>query len=215
MDTAIYLGTAALTVGWSVWTYLLWADKAQLPEDSGFRFLMMVGPTVFFILTALAGWEKLLFLRLDLIGILALDIITLLSIIFLIIVSSIRRLRKKRSYRFVLILYFTTASLVTILSHVIKLFPPTLLQLYQWVKQGLELEFFKFAWIGLDSGTKENDLVDMLNKIVIAVLSYIPISMIRFIYGSHQRKKIQQELKDLRGRIKTLEDREEQAGESF
>ncbi len=34
MDTAIYLGTAALTVGWSVWTYLLWADKAQLPEDS-------------------------------------------------------------------------------------------------------------------------------------------------------------------------------------
>ncbi|HUV08309.1 MAG TPA: hypothetical protein VMX75_11300 [Spirochaetia bacterium] len=205
MDTAIYLGTAALTVVWSVWTYLLWADKAQLPEDSGFRFLMMIGPTAFFILTAMSGWEQLLFLRLDLIGILALDFVTLISILALVVISSVQRLRKKGRFRLVLILYFTMASGITIFCHVIKLFPPTLLRMYEWVKQGLELDFFKFAWVGLDTQTKESDLVGMLNKIVIAVLSYIPIAMVRFVYGIHQRKKLQQEIEDLQRRIDSLE----------
>jgi hypothetical protein len=205
MDTFIYLVTAIITIVWSVWTYLLWADRAGFREDSGARFFIMVCPTVFFIVTALAGWEKMLSLRLDLIGIMALDVITLITLLFLVIVYFILKRRGAGGYRFALIFYFCTAAFITIFSHAIKLFPSLLLQVYMWVNQSLEIDFFRFAWIGLDPATKEVDLVSMLNKIVIAVFSYIPIAMVRFIMANNQRKRFDQQIEELKDRIERLE----------
>lgn len=207
MDTAIYLVTALITVVWAVWTYLLWADRAGLPEESGLRFLMIVGPTVFFIITALAGWEKTLYLRLDIIGILALDAVTLVSLAFLIVVYYILHRRSSGGYRLALIFYFIAGAFIAALSHLLKYSPSMLLLLYGWVNELAEMEFFKFAWVGLDTGAAESDLVGMLNRIVIAVFSYIPIAMVRFVYNNHQRKRFEQQIEELRGRLEELERR--------
>jgi cbb3-type cytochrome oxidase subunit 3 len=205
VDTAIYLATAAITIVWAVWTYLLWADRAGLPEDSSMRFLLIVGPTVFFIVTALAGLDKILYLRLDIIGILALDCLALVCLLFLVVVFYILRRRSARAYRFILLFYFVTAAFITAFSHLIKFSPTMLLMVYGWIQQAARMDFFKFAWVGLNAQSGEADLVGMLNKIVIAVLSYVPIAMVRFIYSTHQRKKFHQQIDELRDRIDSLE----------
>ena len=205
MDTAIYLVTAAITIVWAVWTYLLWADRAGLPEDSGLRFLLFVGPTVFFIVTALAGLDKILYLRLDVIGILALDCLTLICVLFLIVVFYVLRRKSSRAYRFILLFYFIGAASITAVSHLIKLSPTMLLTVYGWIQQATQIRFFRFAWVGVDPQTSAVDLVGMLNKIVIAVLSYVPIAMARFIYNTHQRKRFHLQIDELRDRIESLE----------
>jgi len=208
MDTAIYLVTALITVVWAVWTYLLWADRAGLPEESGLRFLLIVGPTVFFIITALAGWEKTLYLRLDIIGILALDAVTLISLVFLVVVYYVLRRRTSGGYRLALIFYFIAGAFITALSHLLKYSTSMLLLLYGWVNELAELEFFKFAWVGLETAGGDSDLVGVLNRVLIAVFSYIPIAMVRFIYNNHQRKKFEQQIDELRSRLEELERRD-------
>ena len=57
----------------------------------------------------------------------------------------------------------------------------------------------------MNTQTDEVDLVSMLNKIVIALFSYIPIAMVRFIVGNHQRRRFNQQIEELKSRIETLE----------
>ena len=150
MDTTIYLATAAITILWAVWTYLLWADRAGFPEDSSWRFLLFVGPTVFFIVTALAGLDKILYLRLDIIGVLALDCLILICVVALVVVYYILRTKSGKPYRFILLFYAVGAALISALSHLIKLSPTLLLMVYNWIQQATQIQFFKFAWVGTD-----------------------------------------------------------------
>jgi hypothetical protein len=205
MATAIYLATAAITIVWAVWTYLLWADRAGFQEDSSWRFLLFVGPTVFFIVTALAGLDEILYLRLDIIGILALDCLTVICVIVLVVVYYILRRKTGKAYRFILLFYSVGAALITALSHLIKLSPTMLLMVYNWIQQATQIQFFKFAWVGLNPQSGDADLVGMLNKIVIAVFSYIPIAMVRFFYNTHQRRRFLRQVDELKNRIETLE----------
>jgi len=188
-----------------VWTYLLWADRAGFQEDSSWRFLLFVGPTVFFIVTALAGLDEILYLRLDIIGILALDCLTLICVIVLVVVYYILRRKTGKAYRFILLFYSVGAALIAALSHFIKLSPTMLLMVYNWIQQATQMQFFKFAWVGLNPQSGDADLVGMLNKIVIAVFSYIPIAMVRFIYNTHQRRQFLRQIDELKNRIESLE----------
>jgi hypothetical protein len=205
MDTAIYLATAAITILWAVWTYLLWADRAGFPEDSSWRFLLFVGPTVFFIVTALAGLDEILYLRLDIIGILALDCLIFVCVVALVVVYYILRRKSGKPYRIILLFYAAVGALISALSHLIKLSPTMLLMVYHWIQQASQIQFFKFAWIGVNSQSGDADLVGMLNKIVIAVFSYIPIAMVRFIYNTHQRRQFLKQIDELKSRIESLE----------
>ena len=205
MDTAIYLATAAITILWAVWTYLLWADRAGFPEDSSWRFLLFVGPTVFFIVTALAGLDEILYLRLDIIGILVLDCLILICVVVLVLVYYILRKKSGKPYRIILLFYAAGGALISALSHLIKLSPTMLLMVYNWIQQASQIQFFKFAWVGINPQSGDTDLVSMLNKIVIAVFSYIPIAMVRFIYNTHQRRQFLRQIDELKSRIESLE----------
>ena len=207
MDTAIYLGTGALTVAWSVWIYLSWSDHAKLQETSGARFLLIIGPSGYFLLIALAGWGKASLLRLDLVGIAAFDSLTLLCWLILLIMRWFRVRNFKKSYIVILIFYNTIAIFLVVLAHLIKLFPPLLIAFANVIQQGSKINIFRFAWIGLDPETHERDLLSMLNKILIALLSYVPISLLRTLYVNRQRKKMAEEISLLEGRIKQLEQR--------
>jgi hypothetical protein len=91
----------------------------------------------------------------------------------------------------------------------IRLFPPLLIRVTDFVNQGIRLEFFKFAWIGLDPETHERDFISMANKILIALFSYIPITVLRTLYThrqiSRQRKWITTEISALKRKIEQLE----------
>ena len=93
----------------------------------------------------------------------------------------------------------------------IRLFPPLLIRVSDFITQGIRLDFFKFAWIGLDPETHERDFISMANKILIALFSYIPITVLRTLYThrqiSRQRKWVTTEINALKRKIEQLENK--------
>lgn len=209
METALYIGTAILTIAWSVWTYLTWSDRARLEDYTGKRFYLIASPSGYFLLLALAGWQRVQMIRLDLIGLAIYDCLIILSWIILLIARGLKASRFKKLYTRTLIFFNITSVFLVGGVFLIRFFPPLLIRVSDFINQGIHLEFFKFAWIGLDPETHERDFLSMANKILIALFSYIPITVLRTLYMhrqiSRQRKWITTEINSLKRKIEELE----------
>ena len=88
-------------------------------------------------------------------------------------------------------------------------FPPLRIPIYSWIEQGLRLDFLRFAWKELNPEARQQDLSSMANKVLIALLSYIPISLLRSILVnrqiSRQRREMYREIEELKKRLEELE----------
>jgi len=212
MEMALYIGTAVLTIAWSVWTYLTWSDRSRLEDYTGKRFYLIASPSGYFLLLALAGWQRVQMIRLDLIGLAIYDILIVLCWILLLIARSLKASQFKKMYTRVLVVFNIVAVLLVGGVFLIRLFPPLLIRISDFVSQGIRLDFFKFAWIGLDPETHERDFISMANKILIALFSYIPITVLRTMYThrqiSRQRKWVTMEINALKRKIEQLESRQ-------
>ena len=211
MDTPIYLGTAALTILWSVWIYQGWSQRARLRESDTGRFYHIIAPSGYFVLLALAGWERARVIRLDLIGVVAYDGIIVLCALCLLVVGALRHVDFRRAFRRILVLYNVLSLLLLVGLYLVKFFPPLLIRFTALVQQLTEMEFFRLAWVGLDPESHEQDLVSMANKVLIALLSYIPVSLARALYisrqMSRQRREMHAELARMHRRLETLENK--------
>ena len=211
MEMALYIGTAILTIAWSVWTYLTWSDRSRLEDYTGKRFYLIASPSGYFLLLALAGWQRVQMIRLDLIGLAVYDVLIVLCWIILLISRGLKSSQFKKMYISVLAAFNIIAVLLVTGVFLVRLFPPLLIRVTDFINQGVRLEFFKFAWIGLDPETHERDFVSMANKILIALFSYIPITVLRTLYThrqiSRQRKWITMEINELKRKIEQLENK--------
>ncbi len=213
METALYIGTAILTIAWSVWTYLTWSDRSRLEDYTGKRFYLIASPSGYFLLLALAGWQRVQLIRLDLIGLAVYDCLIILCWIVLLIARGLKAGQFKKTYTRILVFFNVIAIVLVAGIFLIRLFPPLLIRLSDFINQGIRLEFFKFAWIGLDPETHERDFISMANKILIALFSYIPITVLRTLYisrqMSRQRKWITREISNLKRKIEELEKKQQ------
>jgi hypothetical protein len=211
MEMALYIGTAILTIAWSVWTYLTWSDRSRLEDYTGKRFYLIASPSSYFLLLALAGWQRVQVIRLDLIGLAVYDILIVLCWILLLIARGLKASQFKKMYIRVLAVFNIVAVLLVGGVFLVRLFPPLLIRVSDFITQGIRLDFFKFAWIGLDPETHERDFISMANKILIALFSYIPITVLRTLYThrqiSRQRKWITTEINALKRKIEQLENK--------
>jgi hypothetical protein len=211
MEMALYIGTAILTIAWSVWTYLTWSDRSRLEDYTGKRFYLIASPSGYFLLLALAGWQRIQVIRLDLIGLAVYDILIVLCWILLLIARGLKASQFKKMYIRVLAVFNIVAVLLVGGVFLIRLFPPLLIRVSDFITQGIRLDFFKFAWIGLDPETHERDFISMANKILIALFSYIPITVLRTLYThrqiSRQRKWVTTEINALKRKIEQLENK--------
>lgn len=211
MEMALYIGTAILTIAWSVWTYLTWSDRSRLEDYTGKRFYLIASPSGYFLLLALAGWQRVQMIRLDLIGLAVYDILIVLCWILLLIARGLKASQFKKMYIRLLAFFNIVAVLLVAGIFLIRLFPPLLIRVSDFINQGIRLDFFKFAWIGLDPETHERDFISMANKILIALFSYIPITVLRTLYThrqiSRQRKWVTMEINALKRKIEQLENK--------
>lgn len=209
MEMALYIGTAVLTIAWSVSTYLTWSDRSRLEDYTGKRFYLIASPSGYFLLLALAGWQRVQVIRLDLIGLAVYDILIVLCWIILLIARGLKASQFKKMYIRLLAFFNIVAVLLVAGIFLIRLFPPLLIRVSDFINQGIRLDFFKFAWIGLDPETHERDFISMANKILIALFSYIPITVLRTLYThrqiSRQRKWVTMEINALKRKIEQLE----------
>jgi len=209
METTLYIGTAILTIAWSVWTYLTWSDRSRLEDYTGKRFYLIASPSGYFLLLALAGWQRIQLIRLDLIGLAVYDCLIILCWIVLLIARGLKVGQFKKIYTRILVFFNVVAIVLVAGIFLIRLFPPLLIRLSDFINQGIRLEIFKFAWIGLDPETHEQDFTSMANKVLIALFSYIPITVLRTLYisrqMSRQRRWITREISNLKRKIEELE----------
>lgn len=205
MEVWIYLGTTALTIAWSVWLYLLWSDAARLPEESGLRTLFMVGPSLYFLLTAFTGWIPASELRLDLIGLLFLDGLTTLCAVFLLVSLGLQKKKIRRTYLFVLTAYTVLAFFLLFFLVVVRAYPPLLIRISSFLTRLAAVDIASLAWIVLNPEINDRDILGTLNRILVALFSYLPIMIIRFLYLHRQNRKMQKEIHLLHRRIDLLE----------
>ena len=207
METGIYAGAVVLTVLWSVYLHVTWSSRAGFPEEAGARFFLIVGPSSYLLAAVLSGWQRSAAVRLDLIGLVLLSVITILIWAVMLAYFALRHTDDTRGYRMLLILYNVGALLVVAGCWTVRLFPPVLIRITSLAEQSKSLNFFSFAWVGLNPTNKERDLVSMLNKTLIALASYLPISLIRMAYGNSKRRKIMEQVRLLSERLERLEQR--------
>jgi hypothetical protein len=211
METILYICTAALTVAWSVFTYIAWTDKERRGEYVVGRFFLIIGPSAYFLLLILAGWSRVQALRLDLVGIAVLDVLTAACWLGLLLARALRPASPKRTLAGFLIAYNVLAGLLLLAVFLVRSFPPLRIPLASWLGQGLRLEFLRFAWKELDPEARQQDLASFGNKVLIALLSYIPISLLRSILVnrqiSRQRRDMYREIAELKKRLEELERR--------
>ena len=207
METVLFVSTVIVTITWSVWNYLLWTDKSGLSDDSLLRLLIIIGPSAYFLLLILAGWPRTELIRLDLISFVILDGITLLCAIALLIFVIIRKTAVRGSYIWIFVVYNACSAVVVIVAYVLRGNPILLSRLSVSLQKISELNFFSFAWVGIDAQTREQDLTALLNRLLIAVLSYLPVGVIRVVSASRQRSRIRKEIGLLKQRVTELESR--------
>ena len=209
METILYICTAALTVAWSVFTYIAWTDKERRGEYVVGRFFLIIGPSAYFLLLILAGWSRVQALRLDMIGIAALDVLTAVCWLGLLVARVVRSRDPKRTLAGFLITYHILAGLLVVGVFLVRSFPPLRIPISAWIDQGMRLDFLRFAWKELNPEARQQDLSSMGSKVLIALLSYIPISLLRTILVnrqiSRQRREMYRALEELKKRVEELE----------
>ena len=204
MDILVYIVTALITISWSIRLYIMWLERAGLPEESAVRFLLLIAPGSYLFLLAVSGWVQSIFLRLDLLGLVMLDLMTVICAIVL-FVSTRSIYRTRRNYLIILTVYNLAAVMIIGLVYAIRLYPPMLIRVSYYLKQLEELNILEMKWVALNPENHEQDVLSLLNKIVIALFSYIPVSMLRILYMSRQRKKLERDMENLERRVADLE----------
>jgi hypothetical protein len=205
MELWVYAGTTGITIFWSVWLYLLWSDKAKFTEESALRTVLMTGPSLYFLLTAFAGWYPEASLRIDLLGLAALNTVTILSAVLLFLFIRIGRHGFRKAYAAALITYNSFGILLVLCIFSLRLFPPFLIRLSSLLARFSEVDFFSILWAGLNPETNDRDIAGTLNKILIALFSYVPLMALRFLYIRRRYGKLQKDMLHLQSRISQLE----------
>ena len=204
METIVYLITVLITILWSVWNYRLWTTKAQLREESIFRFLLVMGPSAYFLICLLAGWQGGAGLRLDLLGIVAIDGVMILCS-FLLVLGRLTPVVYKSWYITIFALYNVCTIAVIAGVYVLRVNPVLAIRFTGLLRTMSEIRFFSFEWIGFDAEQRERDVTVLLNRIIIAMLSYIPVAILRYLSGARRHIRLQNRLEALEKRMRNLE----------
>jgi hypothetical protein len=209
METILYVITALLAIAWSVYTYIRWSDRERRGEYVVGRFIHIIGPSGYFLLLVLAGWSRSLALRLDLISLAIYDALIVVCWLGLLLAHWLGRAEPRRTLFSFLVTYHVLSTLLVLGVCLLRLFPPLLIPIASWISQVLRMEFFRFAWKAVNPEARQQDVASMANRVLIALLSYIPISLFRSILVNRQiarqRREMYRELEDLKKRVAELE----------
>jgi len=204
LENIIYIGTALITVLWSVWIYSLFGERVGLPEDSGFRYVFIILPSSLFLLIVFSNWQSSAFIRLDLIGLVLMDAATVTAAVILLAVLNIKSIDRRKGYGFVLFLYFLVSVLIVAVVFAVKAFPPLLIKVYQVIEESKKFNLGHYAWEWLNPENHENSVASLMNKLLLALFTYIPLSLMRFIYNRRQMKKLIKRIENLEHTLKNL-----------
>lgn len=203
METGIYLVTAVLTVLWSVLIYRWWEAWARLRDESGLRLLLIVTPSSYFLLVAVSGGPAPY--RVDLLGLIVLDGLILLCALLIILLRAIREVDRRIAYLSIVVGYNLIGVLVAAAALLVRSLPPLFTSVVSQAGSWSRLDLLSFAWILAGRPGKQPELAPLVNRVVIALLSYVPIAVVRSVNTLRQRRRLRRDVDALQERIARLE----------
>lgn len=208
MDNGIYLATAILTIVWSVRLYMSWHDKGALKEESGLRYATIFMPVIWFLAIIFIGLGQMRVVKLDIVGLLMLDGITVIALITsFLVLGRFRKSKGTQRQGFLVLIwgYNILGLIIAVLMLILRRYPVILIRVTNLFYQLTSVDLLSFTWIGGSGEAREQDFISMLNKILIALLSYIPVSLVRFFAIRYQRIQTKKELDKLKFRVDNIE----------
>ena len=160
----------------------------RIAEETGLRLALIVTPSSYFLLIAVSGWAQVQNLRLDLAGLIFLDSVTVIVGILLSTLLRFPGVNRRRTYLILLSLYNGIAVAEILFLFTVRSQPALTLRVAEVIGEWQRLNFLSFAWLGGHERASQPDLVGLLNKLTIALLSYVPVSIIRYV-GSVRRRR--------------------------
>lgn len=198
-----YFFTILITLGWSLLSYSSWHPRGKLPEFSGLRFLVLILPSSYFLIIALSAWPQEIFLRLDVAALLLLDFITLLNALLLGIFFKHQKFPK--IYKIILGVYHSCGIFLAIAVHLLRFSPTMLIQIAYFLRQFERVDLLSLNWLSLMPEAQDQQFEALLKKIILAVLSYVPIAIVRFLSALRQRLRLRKDIRVLEQRMGELE----------
>ncbi|MBN1699318.1 MAG: hypothetical protein JW881_17495 [Spirochaetales bacterium] len=208
METLSYLVSGIIAVAWSVWIFVIWQKRADLAESSPLRFILLFLPASFFLLISISGWSSVMFLRIDIIGLIIFIILVLLTWFIQFLTLPL----ENRWYRpvFIISLIVCIACSIGLVCfiYVLKLYPMTAISLSAFFRSLQHIDFLRFLWYVLNPETNKQDIYSIINKLVIAACAYLPLTIVRIWYTNKKFKQLKREIDLLKlemERQKTIE----------
>jgi len=201
----LYFITMIIVVGWSLFLYRTWEHPLYLGEDNILRFALMVAPSTFFLITLFSAYPRVNPLPLDIFGmIFQIVLIALLYITFLILTWRRGAKQYKNSYILITLLYMGLSLGVIILLYSVRFFPPLLIPfMYLW-EEAQQIDLIQLLWARL---SPQNDTLQtdfLINKALIAFISYVPITLVRMAYTAHTQKRLKNQINQLQQEMEIL-----------
>ena len=203
MELAVYLFTAGLCIFWSIKLYNDWFFSAHFDEGDTRRVLLLLIPATFFILILLSTWAASETFRLDIFVLIVYDVVIFLSFLAMIILE--RFVNKRKGFGISLSVYLLLSVIIVISTAIIRRFPLLLMKLTFYLGQLQSLSVIDSVLFSFEPESETDAMVSLVKKAVIAFFSYMPITIVRFIYFRRSQQRLRNEIKELRKRISAVE----------
>jgi len=198
----LYIPVALISVLWSFWAHGLWEKIPGLKDDSGWRtWALLSGPTWFLVLAFTGSGPSTL--PLDFIGMVPYGIVMLLGLAAFGFLGLLKHNKKQ-----VFLWMFISVQALALLILAILLLSHMVLPLRVWLAIWLEFLIQMFEGRGFElfqPVDPAGNLNFQLDKIFIALISYLPMSIFRILYTQHLFRGMRREISLLKNRLDRLE----------
>ncbi|MFP4562012.1 MAG: hypothetical protein ACLFRY_01765 [Spirochaetia bacterium] len=208
METIVYVLTPVLTIFWSVAVFITWHHRAALKEDSFFRFYHILAPGSYFLAGAVSGFG-VTFFRFDIAVLLYLDGIIFLSVLLSFIIFVLGKKNVGGRFTGVLVFYNVVSIAGIVAAYIIKNSPLLVMRISSLIEEASRIEIPSFSELTLDSVSSLGNLTGWVNRILIALFTYVPVALLRFLYVTRRRKRLEKQVCELEARIWRLEEIQE------
>ena len=205
METLIYIISLVLTVSWSIWLFLVWTSKAGLDDTVYLRYFLLFLPALYFILVTASGWSQVVFLRVDILGLFFLDFILLLSFLIQVICIFLPQTSYRSLFIIVSICNQIVSILIVVTVYVLKLYPLIAFRLSTLLESLTRVDFLNGLWNLLDPETGIQNFMNVFNKVLIALFTYIPLTAVRMWYTSKKFRQLKEEIDNLNLRLSCID----------
>lgn len=201
MLVPIYLICGLITTLWSIWLFILWQKKLKFSDTSLMRFLLLLVPVAFFIIIVFSDWSKVVFLRVDIAGLIGITGAALFFWLIQVCTINLHNQYYKPIYIITIAVNQVLNLLLVLFLFSLRSFPLLAVRISAFFESWKDINILKVLWEGLDPEKNEQSLFSLANKIFIALIIYFPLTAVRIWFTNRKFRQLKMEIDNLKDQL--------------